>query len=324
MEPELSTTSNFPTLAELGGSEPIFQRRYAEPPNEGWSSFNSSIMLSNEGEYWLAFRSSNYYFVNGHDSLCFSNNSRGAFVLNKLFLVKLNKDTWQFEEDTLKQIDTKSSNPFIVRDVEDPRLFWDGENYCISATILERGFKIAKICKITLKSLDEPEVTSLDIFDSYKEKVSEKNWMPIQNTKDFLHSSYVMFSNNKFIEKQKKEFTKSFRGGSQVITFDENTNIAVIHEPEHYSINKFNPITFRTKIKVLKYSHRFVLMDSKYNIIKISDKFVLTDKEGFDFVAGIAPIEDGYVISFGRSDVACYVATISKENIEKTLKDLDV
>jgi len=311
----------FPTISELGGKV-FFQRRYAEPNDEGWSSFNSSVMLSNEGEYWMAFRSSNYYFVNGHDSLCFSDNPRGAFVLNKLFLVKLNKDTWQFEEETLKQIDTKSSNPFIIRDVEDPRLFWDGENYCISATILERGFKIAKICKITLKSLDEPEVTSLDIFDSYKEKVSEKNWMPIQNTKNFIHSSYVGFFNNQFIEKDCNPLAKSFRGSSQVIPFGDNTHIAVIHEAEHYYESRQNPINFGSKVKVLSYSHRFILMNDKYDIIKISDKFVMTDKQGFDFVAGMAPTDDGYVISFGRSDVACYVATISKDNVEKTLTNL--
>jgi len=329
MEPELSTTSNFPTLAELGG-EVIFQRRYAEPPNEDWSSFNSSIMLSNEGEYWLAFRSSNYYFLSDSGTTKFTDTSiNGAMITNKLFLVKLNKDTWQFEEETLKQVDTKSLKPHIKRDVEDPRLYWDGYNYCISATILEKGFRTAKVCKIVLDSLENPRVLSLSVLQPLSQSIPEKNWMPIDkslvDTKiDFVHSSHALISGSEFIQKEKHSITKSFRGGSQVIPFDENTNIAVIHEAEHYFINKFNPISFGTKVKVLKYSHRFVLMDKEYNIIKISDKFVFTDKNGFDFAAGIAPTDNGYVISFGRSDVACYVATISKENIEKTLKDLDV
>lgn len=330
METELSTTNNFPTFAELGASEPIFQRRYAEPPNEDWSSFNSSIMLSNEGEYWLAFRSSNYIFVDGQGYLRFTDVSiSGAIITNKLFLVKLNKDTWQFEEETLKQVDTKSIKPYIKRDVEDPRLFWDGYDYCITATILEKGFRTAKICKIVLESLENPKVIGFSVLDPLDEDVPEKNWMPIHKSSvdtqvDFIHSSHVLISRSKFIQKEKHPITKSFRGSSQVLPFDEDTNIAVIHEAEHYFISGFNPVTFGTKVKVLKYSHRFVLMDSKYNIIKISDKFVMTDKKGFDFVAGIAPTSDGYVISYGRSDVACYVSTISKANIEKILKDLDV
>jgi predicted GH43/DUF377 family glycosyl hydrolase len=315
---------SLPTISELGG-EVIFQRRYLEPNNKGWSSFNSSVMLSNEGEYWLAFRSSNYYFVKEHDSLCFHDRSHGAKVMNKIFLVKLNKNTWQFEEETLKQIDTKSFLPFIKRDLEDPRLFWDGSNYCISATILEEGFKTAKICKVVLESLENPKVNSLEIIRPLDESTAEKNWMPITNSSNFIHSSNTLFFKHKYIElNSKNSTTKSFRGSSQVIPFDDNTNITVIHEAEHFFEDRFNSITFGTKVKVLKYSHRFVLMDNDYNIIKISDKFVLTDKEGFDFVAGMAPTDNGYVISFGRSDAACYVATISKESVEKTLKDLDV
>ena len=330
METGLSTNNNLPTLAELGGSEPIFQRRYAEPPNNNWSSFNSSIMLSNKGEYWLAFRSSNYVFTEEHGNIRLTDVSiNGAMITNKLFLVKLNKDTWQFEEETLKQIDLKSYKPSIKRDVEDPRLFWDGYDYCITATILEKGFKVAKICKIVLESLENPKVVGFSTLEPFNEDLPEKNWMPIDKSSvdtqiDFIHSSHLLVSRNKFIKKQKHPITKLFRGSSQVLPFDDDTNIAVIHEAEHYYVSGFNPINFSTKLKVLKYSHRFVLMDKDYNIIKISDKFVLTDKKGFDFVAGMAPTEDGYVISFGRSDVACYVATISKENIEKTLKDLDV
>lgn len=315
---------SFPTISELGGKV-IFQKRYVNSDDKIWSSFNSSVMLSNEGEYWLAFRSSNYYFVQEHDFLCFDDPTHNTKVLNKLFLVKLNKDTWQFEEETLKQINTKVVAPYIKRDVEDPRLFWDGSSYCISATILEEGFKTAKVCKIVLESLENPKVNSLEVINPLDEIIPEKNWMPVNNSNDFIHSSNVLFSKNKFTRLNSEHpVTKSFRGGSQVIPFDDKTNIAVIHEPEHFYENRFHPYTMKNEVKVLKYSHRFVLMDDKYNIIKVSDKFVLTDKQGFDFVAGMAPTDNGYVISFGRSDVACYVATISKENIEKTLKDLDV
>lgn len=320
---------SFPTISELGG-DVVFQRRYATLDNEDWSAFNSSIMLSNEGEYWLAFRSSNYYFSIETGSIRLTDTSlNGPTTANKLFLVKLNKNTWQFEEDTLKQIDTKSVKSYLKRDVEDPRLFWDGYDYCITATVFEKGFRIAKICKIVLESLENPKVVAFSMLEPLDENVPEKNWMPIHKSSvdtqiDFIHSSHVLISRSKFLHKEKNPVTKSFRGGSQVLPFDENTNIAIIHEAEHYYIDKFNPISFGTKVKVLKYSHRFVLMDNDYNIIKISDKFVMTDKEGFDFVAGMAPTDNGYVISFGRSDVACYVATISKEDIEKTLKDLDV
>jgi hypothetical protein len=318
----------YPTISDLGG-EVIFQRRYATLDNEDWSSFNSSVMLSNEGEYWLAFRSSNYIFTDSGSVRLTDISINGSVTTNKLFLVKLNKDTWMFEEDTLKNVDTKSVESYIKRDVEDPRLFWDGDNYCITATILEEGFKVAKICKIVLESLENPKVISLFVMDSLDKTTPEKNWMPIHksltDTKiDFIHSSSVLISNNQFIQKEKNPLTKSFRGGSQVIPFDDETSVAIIHEAEHYYVSKFNPNTFSGKVKVLAYSHRFILLDKDYSIIKISDKFVFTDKNGFDFAAGIAPTQDGFVISFGRSDLACYVATISRENLLATLKDLNV
>lgn len=315
----------FKTFEELGGKL-FFQRRYAELDNKQWSAFNSSVMLSNEGEYWLAFRSSNYVFVKNEEYFFLTNDDNK--VTNKLFLVKLNKKTWQFEEDTLKQIDTKSFRSSITRDVEDPRLFWDGNNYCISATYLEKDCQVAKICKITLESLENPNIKSLVVLDSYDSKVTEKNWMPIHKTKkskiDFIHSSGVVFFDNKFIKINYHPKTKSFRGSSQVLPLEDNTYLALIHEAEHYYVKRFNQITMSNRVRVLMYSHRFILMNKDFEIVKCSDKFIFSSKEGFDFASGIAPSDNGYVISLGRSDCATYIATISKDNLLATLKDIDV
>lgn len=307
----------YPTILDLGGEAHLI-RRYATPPNKSWSAFNPSIVLSNEGEYWIAFRASNYIFSGNRVSVGLT---LGEKVRNKMFLVRLKKD-WSFDEDTLKEIIVHNVKENISRGLEDPRIFWDGTSYCISSTYLEKDCLEAKISKIRIKSLEDPEVLSIEIYPSPNNQV-EKNWMPVKDTESFVYDYCSVVTNGKMIKHNVNKKYDSFRGGSQIIPLGDGTSIGVIHEVYPVVVRGFNAVTFSSSTKVRNYNHRFVRYDKNLKPIQCSDNFIFV-KEGIEFASGISPTKDGFVISFGRSDLASYVATISKDNLMKTLKDLDV
>lgn len=309
-------TETYPTFEDLGGSN-LLVRTSPDGEKSPWTAFNPSIMLSNEGEYWMAFRSSNYVIMsNGTPSL-----TTGQKIRNKLYLVRLNPEDWSFDESTLKEIDLTQLRDDIKRNVEDPRLFWDGKNYCISATFLELTVPVARVCKINLKSLISAEATSIEIYPSPKGSI-EKNWMPISGTELFIYKPENLVKDGKLQNINAPKISRLFRGGTQVLPFNEKSSIGIIHELYYKIYPVMNPITFAPYQSIRHYTHRFVKYNEKYEITHVTPKFVFI-KEGIEFAAGIAEKQSTYVISFGRSDRALFIATIDKEKVFSMLEEVD-
>lgn len=311
------------SLSDLG-AEVFVIRRYAIEGSDIWSAFNPSIQLDEKGRFWVVFRASNYFFSR-EDAIGLT---MGNKVRNRMFIGRLDPITMLFDESTIKEVDTKRLRPDIERGIEDARLYFDGKHWCLSATFLEKTVPVARICKVTLKSLEEPEATSIEIFPAPDDKRVEKNWMPIHKvgrsskTKtDFIYDSNTIFAKGKFQKINDDTRFKDFRGGSQVIPIGDGTSISIIHETYTNTIQGFSSVTFTNQRKVRKYLHRFVRYDSNYHIIQISEPFFLV-KEGIEFAAGIAKKDDQIVISFGRQDVASYLATIDLRHLLLTLKDV--
>lgn len=300
-------------------------KRYAEIDSTWWSAFNPSIQTDHDGNLWVAFRSSNYYFTDDYGT----NLTVGNKVKNRMFIGRLDPTTLLFESNTLKEIDMQAINSGLVRGLEDPRLFYDGKDWCISATILEVFVPIAKICVIRLKSLEDPEIKSLDILLNLDPDRVEKNWMPIHkvghaaNTHfDFMYDSHTLTSKNKFTYLPENPLTRTFRGGSQIIPLDDGTNLAVIHEAREELIQtKRVTVMFTVSKRVRNYTHRFVLLDNEYNITHASDSFVFIEN-GIEFAAGIAQKESKIIVSFGKNDISAHLAVMDKSNIIRLLKEL--
>jgi hypothetical protein len=314
--------SEFPTIADFGG-EVKFIRRYLNDKEQEWSVFNPSVMLSNEGEYWLAFRSSNYVIMSNGQPIA----TVEAKIRNRLFLCRLKED-WDLEESTLTEIDIRKVRSTARRGLEDPRLFWDGSNYCISTTYLEIDYQVARISKMALKSLEDPESVNFEILPSPRGQI-EKNWMPIHKINeasdsdtDFIYNGYSVIKDKEWVlVDEPRSKTIKFRGGTQLLPLGDGTSICLIHQTYfRISPNSMNSVTFAPIQSMRQYTHRFVRYDSNYKIISYSDQFLFV-KEGIEFASGIAPTDNGYVISFGRSDVAYYIATISREDALKTLRN---
>jgi hypothetical protein len=315
--------SKTPTFEELGGTTSLI-RKTVSPELSKWTAFNPSIMLSNEGEYWMAVRSSNYVLLtNGSPVL-----TTEAKIRNKMFLVRLKEGSWEFDEDTLKEIDITGLRSGVKRNIEDPRLFWDGTNYCISATFLEIDCPTARVCKVTLESLESAKPINLEIYPSPTGRI-EKNWMPIHKVGsqkdldlDFLYSPEVTFTKGTFKQINAPKISKPFRGGTQIIPVDKETSIGIIHELYYKKAGYMNSTTFAPVQSHRLYCHRFVLYSKNLEILKISPKFVFIS-EGIEFASGITEHKDEYVISLGRSDRATVIATISKQKVMEFMEEVD-
>jgi hypothetical protein len=321
--PDLSKSPDYPTFTDIGGETTLI-RRYLDPSNPAWSAFNCSVLKSNEGEYWLAFRSSNYQLRTDGNTILTAESK----IRNEMYLVRLIPETWQFDEPTLRKVDITRLRSGVTRNIEDPRLFWDGTNYCISATFLERDVPVARLCKVTLKSLEDPEALDLEVYPSRANTI-EKNWMPkirVENDPsepiDFLYRSGVVFVDGEFIDIPTHPSTLQYRGGTQLLPLEDGTSIGLIHHLYYLSYPIFNPTTFASKQSMRQYTHRFVLYNQKHEIIKVSKKFLFLS-EGIEFAAGIAEHNDNFIVSFGRSDIASYMATINKQKVFDMLEDIN-
>lgn len=324
-ESRISTelTETYPTFEDLGGK--ITQiRRYADNSDTNWSAFNCSVLKTNENEYWMAFRSSNYKILTtGSPTL-----TTESKIRNKLFLVKLIPETWQFDETTLKEINLHNIKSGIKRNIEDARLFWDGNNYCLSATFLEIDCPTARVCKVTLESLETAKPIKIEIYRSFTGAV-EKNWMPIHKVShqkdsktDFIYKSDFLYSDGEFLPIEAPKTTRQFRGGSQVIPLEDGTSISVIHELYYKIYPYMNPATFAHYQSIRHYTHRFIRYDKNHQILQMSKKFIFIE-EGIEFAAGIAEYQNSFIVSFGRSDIASYMATIDKNIVFELLEDID-
>ena len=155
----------------------------------------------------------------------------------------------------------------------------------------------------------------------------EKNWMPVHkvdfledNNIDFMHSSKILVSDIEFktIQNQ-KSIGNSFRGGSQILPLTKKTSIALVHETEYRVVSGYFSTTFSSTRSMKYYYHRFVVFDENFVIRQCTDRFVFT-KLGIEFACGLAPTEGGFLVSFGRSDVATYLGLITRDSIDRALK----
>ena len=308
--------ADYPKLSDFGAENHLVRRTIRED-DKAWSAFNPSIMLSNEGEYWMAVRSSNYVLMsNGHASLTAEQKIR-----NKIYLVRLDPETWQFDDNTLKEVDTKRLRSDIIRNIEDPRLFWDGENYCITATFLEKTVPVARLCKIRLESLESANPLDIEIFPSPAGQV-EKNWMPIVGTKDFIYKSDSVIKDGTLVEVEAPEVSKLFRGGSQILRIDAESSLGIIHQLHYKIYGAMSPSTFGALQSIRQYTHRFVRYNNNYEITHVSPKFVFLE-DGIEFAAGLTEHNGKYVLSLGRSDRYSFIVTINKQKVLDMLEEVD-
>ncbi len=209
--------------------------------------------------------------------------------------------------------------------LEDARIVnWDDNYYAIGVrrdtTTNGQGRMEFSELEINNDSVKEISRTRIEVQnpDSY----CEKNWMPIKN-KPF---HFVKWSNpteivkvdltNKiaeqiYIDNNKLDLPFDLRGGSQLINWDDNTYLGIVHECKFIAKN-FNGY------KDADYYHRFVIWNHDWSIKYISDNFNFMSGK-IEFCTGLEQIDDNIYISFGFQDNACYAIKITKNNLNEII-----
>ena len=209
--------------------------------------------------------------------------------------------------------------------LEDARMvYWHDKYYGVGVrrdtTTNGQGrmeFSELEISKTSVKEIKRNRIEVTDI-NSY----CEKNWMPIKdqpfNFIKWTNPTEVVrvdISNNTskqiFLSKTIHNLPLDIRGGSQLIPWDDNTYLAIVHEC------KFIPKNFNG-YKDADYYHRFVIWNSDWSIKYISENFnFMTAKT--EFCIGLEHIADDIIIVFGFQDNACYAVKFNKKIMDNLL-----
>lgn len=347
--------TSVPTVEKLFGAKTKQLARFCEEP--AWTAYNPSICYTEEHGYLVLLRSSNGWLrdhrpewqtkigeeLSTPDSFeepgqwyqnAYIDAVLGTEKLfrNRMFIAKLNPATLTLGK--IQEVDlTKAYENFHVdlfRGIEDGRLYHDGKNLRISATIYESGkISVARVCNLTLDmSSGTPIAGDIEMFDSPVDaETVEKNWMPIHKTSlidpnsvdyDYIYNSGETYT----IEGRQVNHIGGMelpvRGGSQLIGLENGTMLAVIHQTvfaESYrSANIAEPPIFRRK-----YIHRFMQYDSEGHILRTTDMFNFLNKS-IEFAAGIALHDNKVLVTFGALDSSAHIASIPLKNILSALR----
>ena len=310
-----------PKTFSLLSDKVINLKRFAFPNDKEWSCFNASIGYSPKKGYAIAFRSSNYVIL-PHGELYVTS---GGKIRNKMFFAEITED---FEIKNFRQIEVPENVLPTPRGIEDPRLFWRGNNWYIAAVMLEEHTPVARfcVCKLDAKA---KKVTSIEIYDGIRANRPEKNWLATDINKnsnfDFIYGP------NSIVKGDKVIFTMSenhkiagLRGNSHLVEQEDGTYLAVMHKlwitrSKNYSEKHFGVVDWVLK----NYGHYFVRFDKSGKLIEISDAFQFISP-GIEFVGGMVEMGDNLVISFGKDDVSSHLSIVPKALAVKMLRPIEV
>lgn len=237
-----------------------------------------------------------FYSVNGYNS----QNVIGCFVNGSL-----NRCRYLGE--------TQGLYPVYYTGLEDVRLVVWNEKLYAYGTRLDVTDRIA-ICFYELN--DDFQIVKETIVDSPTHSFTEKNWAAVED-RPF---TFVYFTNPQTIIEvnpedgttkilsDNKEFANAphhLRGNSNVIRFDDNRYIELVHE------TRFNEVNGATSIN---YYLAFVLYDNDLNIIHASELFNFTQSL-CEFSCGMCIQGDNVYIAYSELDASANMIMVSKDKL---------
>jgi tetratricopeptide (TPR) repeat protein len=263
-----------------------------------WPGFNPSIARDADG-FRIIVRTANYQIEKGvlH---------RDGIQHNINYLVSLDGElAVRGVEPIVDRSSGAGPRRAEIHGYEDCRLIEvDG---CWYATATACDLNPAGRREMVLLHLEGPQVTSAKRLEGLLPGRHEKNWMPFV-IDGSLHAVYTCGPtivlrcdpSTGDVEVVRKSLAPriaaAFRGGSQGIEVDGG-HLFVVHEVDRGE-------------RLLRYMHRFVLLGEDLALAAISSPFSFT-LDRIEFCAGMALANDELVMSFGVSDAAAGLATIS-------------
>ena len=303
------------TLDELAHTR--FLRIDVGPAHDGWSTFNPTL-LRHRGELIGIVRSSNYRIVDGRYEMPPDDNG----------VIRTDNILVRFHESDPQRIASAKTitgpfyerTPFPVDGLEDCRLASSPAGVRVSATVRNVSPFDGR-CRMATADLDLDTATlsNLRVITSEVTQDHEKNWMPVIGRPQWL---YACWSDGRVVTVDEDELVpggyrmlgrspatplaKEFRGGSQLVPFDEGY-LCVVHEVAYLDDKR-------------AYEHRFVWFDGNLKLSKVSTPFAFREPRAIEFAAGLVVIGDDVTVSFGVRDAEAWLVTVKAHDIHEMLR----
>jgi hypothetical protein len=316
----MSTTQfpDYPTIKQLGGTV-VDLLRYANEKDVNWGATNPSIGHNGKTLYAATLRSSNYHITPAGSYVL----NVGETYLSRVYFSEFDRD-WKLKN--LRRIDFDGLDVSFGRGVEDAKLFYR-DGWYFTGVVLDKEHTPAARMAIFKLDPKKSKVTSYEKIPGRDAKVPEKNWMIAPSAMaDF---DWVYGPNQVLLGHTIQTWTTdnmevhSLRGSSNLVDFDEDTYLGVMHRTYYHGSSPYMGNTFATvQAQVRDYVHHFVRFDRQGYIKAITPGFRF-HQPGVEFAAGLAFKGDQAIISFGRGDVSSHLAFIDTDIIRKSLKPVE-
>jgi hypothetical protein len=314
-----------PLFSDLGGH--IWRiRRFADDADKRWSAFNPSIAYSPTEGYVVMFRSSNYFLDPKMGNAVPTIDSR---IKNRLWIANLSKD-FEVVESTMREIKFPDPQIEFKRGVEDARLYWRNGGWEFSAglieTISEMKPRLA-VFRINTFKLDGDTASLTSLLNEGELQKVEKNWMPTYEVNpnfDFIYGPNAVYRHGGGPLKVREVVSEieGVRGGSPLWLLDSGDYLAIVHTCKTSLVTRYNPRLFGVEtVKVRSYFHHFVKYNSKGVLTGISEEFIF-EEGGIEYAAGLVIDRDNVIVSYGKKDVASYLAKIKLSKVLEMIKNV--
>lgn len=291
-----------------------FYRIDCDPAHEGWSLFNPSLVAVSGG--WLVnVRSSNYRIIDGKYVMP---ESDGQTIKTENIQVRLGDAFESVSQSPWWQVEYPKSD-YPVDGLEDLRVNHIGHNFVASATIRNHA-GLDGTCRIAVASCPPttPHGYKLHVPVTM-DNVHEKNWMPLLGREEWIyhchtqgHVATAVLKDGSWvvtIRGNSPAIAKGFRGGSQLIPWDDGKWLALVHEVAHDDNRRI-------------YEHRFVLFGDDMAIVGMSDPFSFKEHREIEFCAGLAQKGERVVASFGVRDAEAWLVEMHECEVNALLKEV--
>lgn len=277
----------------------------AVPTQHGWTSFNPSLVVRNDGRVQASVRSSNYRI---HAAGRYEIDDPQTIVRSMTRIVDLDEQLRPGAASVIQELVGAPVHESAIRGYEDVRIFESDRGLGALAVVLDRDS--SRICRIVLLELDDSaQVTRELLIAGPDPDRHEKNWIPIGADRDTLHLIYSwdplqtgelsLSTGDLRLAPPMESGWRGARGGgggASIDGRDDGDRLFVVHEP----------VTMPDWSR--RYVHKFVTVSADGAPRRSSPYFVFLG-HGIEFAAGLVIVDGRVLVAFGREDEEAWIAS---------------
>lgn len=287
----------FKYISECGGNIKLIKidEVIKEHNNLLYGLFNPSIIMDNNGEYYMTFRSCDYIKI---ENACYFDVN--YHTISKNYFCKLNINDFTISE--VKEIFKTNDNRNIYNGAEDIRLFLNKNDIYAQYSIYKSN---GNVDIVHSKIKDELNLTDAKIFNL--ENKWEKNWIPVIGSNFFIRKAFFNFIESDIFDKKYTYYGNNkgnliYCGSTQLLPIDD--------------ISEYKYITLVHKNFNANYLHKFILCNEYYSPIKESEWFSFT-KNNVEYSCGISKHNNDIILPLAINDCVSFITRININDVIK-------